>query len=67
MFLVPVGQGTNVIKYKEEKSCRNFDSIRYCEVRVIPETTSIANEIGIEIKEVKDLKKFADKSTSYTK
>ncbi len=60
LFLVPVGQGTNVVKYKEEKSCRNFDSVRYCEVRVIPETTSIAKEVGIEVKEVKDLKEALD-------
>ena len=56
LFLVPSGQGTNVVKYKEEKKCMDFDSIRYCEVRVIPETTSIAKEVGIEVREVKDLK-----------
>lgn len=60
LFLVPVGQGTDVLRYKEEKSCMNFDSIRYCEVRTIPEKTSISKEIGIETKEVKDLKEALD-------
>ena len=56
LFLVPLGQGSDVVRYKEEKTCRNFDSINYCEIRVIPEKTSISKEIGIETREVKDLK-----------
>ena len=55
LFLVPLGQGSDVVRYKEEKTCKNFDSISYCEIRVMPETRSISNEIGIETREVKDL------------
>ena len=56
LFLVPLGQGSDVVRYKEEKTCRNSDSINYCEVKIIPEKTSISKEIGIETREVKDLK-----------
>ena len=56
MFLVPFGQGTEIVRYKEDKNCMNFDSIQYCEIKVIPEKTSISKDLGIEIKEVKNLK-----------
>lgn len=60
LFLVPLGQGTDVVRYKEEKTCRNFDLINYCEVKIISEKTSISEEIGIETREVKDLKEALD-------
>lgn len=54
-FLVPQGLGTRITTYEKNKDCKSFDSITICQTTYSPREVSVGEEIGIEIKEVKDI------------
>lgn len=55
IFLVPSGFGTEITEYNEEKSCGTYNENEYCEIKIKSKRTSLGKDIGIEIKEVKNV------------
>ena len=55
LFLVPQGQGSSRI-YKPERKCYTESDIQVCETKTTSEKISIAEDIGIEVREVRDIK-----------
>ncbi len=51
LFLVPLGQGTQV-NYIPIKKCRSFGYIKYCEITYEKSEVSISEDAGVEVKEV---------------
>lgn len=54
-FLIPMLQGVQVV-YKTEKYCEQIGMTQICTIETKPVTLDIANETGIEVIEVKDIK-----------
>jgi len=54
LFLVPLTQSKEVV-YEEKKICKKYGNVEYCRVEQIPKVINIAEEVGIEVKEVKNI------------
>jgi predicted S18 family serine protease/cell division protein FtsL len=54
IMLVPIGQSREVT-YEEKKTCRTYGYVEYCEIEKIPKIIDIGQEVGIEVREVKDI------------
>lgn len=51
LFLVPVGQGTD-ISYKPIENCTKYGSMTYCTTEYKEQTVDISKSVGIQVKEV---------------
>jgi len=60
LILVPLTQSREVV-YEERKVCRKYGSTEYCKTEYLPKVIDIEEEVGIEVKEVKDI----DEALSY--
>ena len=54
LFLVPVGELPD-IKYEEKEFCRKWGIFEYCQTDIAAKEVDVASEIGIEIREVRDI------------
>lgn len=54
LFLVPVGQGTEVT-YTTERSCNIVGGTEVCTVEQVPQTTDVALDLDLDIREVPDI------------
>jgi uncharacterized protein len=55
LFLVPVGQGVQTT-YKEVKHCEKYGFVEFCTTELKPEKVSIGEKVGIEVKEVSNIR-----------
>ncbi len=55
LFLVPSGQGSSKI-YRPERKCYSEAGFQICETRTIAEKIYITKDVGIEVKEVKNIR-----------
>ena len=55
LFLVPKDSG-EVSGYARKTECKTFFDITYCEVKHVTDTTDFPKDLGIEIKEVSNIK-----------
>ena len=55
LFLVPAGQGSSSV-YRPEKKCYTESGIQICETRTISEKIYISKDVGIEVREVHNIK-----------
>ncbi len=51
---MPLTQSKEVV-YEEKKICKKYGNVEYCRVEQIPKVINIAEEVGIEVKEVKNI------------
>lgn len=55
LFLVPSGSASQVIGFTRKKACFDIDEINYCEIDYEGEKISLSKELGIEIREIRDI------------
>ena len=55
LFLVPNGQGSSKV-YRPERTCYSEGSIQICETRTISEKIFISKDVGIEVREVRNIR-----------
>ena len=55
LFLVPEGQGSTRV-YKPQKNCYKEDYVEICETKTTSEKIFISKDVGIEVKEVANIK-----------
>ncbi len=55
LFLVPKGLGEYTVKYKEERSCSDYNGMQFCEIKYIPEKINIGEKVGIRVREVSNI------------
>jgi len=55
LFLVPLLQGNEVV-YETKEYCREFGLTEFCTTETIPKKVNVAEEVGIEVKEVGSVK-----------
>jgi len=54
LFLVPKGQGSSKV-YRPERACYSEASFQICETKTVSEKIFISKDVGIEVKEVKNI------------
>lgn len=55
LFLVPNGQGSSKI-YRPERNCYSESGFQVCETKTVSEKIYISKDVGIEVKEVKNIR-----------
>ena len=60
LMLVPEGEGKNVKEYVVKKSCGKAALVDYCKLMYEPVEYELGEKIGIEIKEVKNIKEVME-------
>lgn len=55
LFLVPLGQAVQTY-YVPEQTCQKFGFITYCTTEYKPKRVDVSKEVGIEVKEVSNIK-----------
>lgn len=56
IMLIPKGSLRHEADVKEEKSCGEYNDIKYCEIKYVSQPTDIGKEIGIQIIEVANVR-----------
>ena len=58
-FLVPLLQG-NEVTYETKEYCRDFKFSKFCNIEQVPKKVNVAEEVGIKIVEVQNIKEAMD-------
>ncbi|OYT41384.1 hypothetical protein B6U80_01430 [Candidatus Pacearchaeota archaeon ex4484_26] len=59
LFLVPLGQ-SNEVTYKTKKTCEKKLNVEFCTIEKIPTKVSVADNVGIQVKEVSTINQALD-------
>jgi len=59
LFLVPKGQGYEILTYEKQRTCRMYDGFEFCTIEYAPRNVSVGQQLGITVVEVANVTEAA--------